>query len=452
MDNIKGVSNYIAPAMKGDVKGPETPQEKPAEQNDQVQLGGDKPEMPQAMKPHKKWLFLNYIAADCNLTEYQLKNIDNQELVGSDNNTHVVAYVDVGPKPNPMDNTWQGARSYYVNKDDTPNKINSELIAEYGDHVDMSDPKTLTKYVVDAVGKFPADHVCLVLNDHGGGFTGAMSDETDGNFMSVPQIRDALDKAQEVTGKKIDIIGFDACLMAEAEVAYELKDKANIMLAAEESEGGPGWTYNSMLGGENISQAIKTAQEAMIHKINVGPEEFAKIVVNVNKQHNEDIPTFSAVNLNKMDAFKDSLNEFAKTVRKSGDKESVKAAIQGAENYGGGWTPYKDIRDVGHLADNLIANAKDPALKGAAEKMAKAVKDVVIANEVNPQSHPKSQGISVYAPIDKPSLEYNYGDLKFAKDSEWDEMLQELGVGGAPSEGRATPRFWTDGTVRKSKE
>ena len=101
---------------------------------------------------------MNYIAADCNLTKYQLGNIDQQEKVGSDANTHVVAYVDVGNQHHTYGN-WKDCRAYYVTKDNTPGKLKSEVVGEFG-KTDMSKPQTLTKFIVDAMGKFPADHVC----------------------------------------------------------------------------------------------------------------------------------------------------------------------------------------------------------------------------------------------------------------------------------------------------
>jgi hypothetical protein len=454
MDNIKGVNSYIAPTVSKEVSSQAAPREQaPEQKGDSVALGGDVPSMPAAIKDKKKWLFLNVIAADCNLKEFQCKNVDNQELVGSDANTHVVAYIDVGPEPNPLDKTWSNCRTYYVTHDEVPNKINSELISEHGP-TDMADPKVLRNFIIDAVGKFPADHVCLVLNDHGGGFTGAMADDTSGGFMSVPQINQAIGEAEKVTGKKIDIIGFDACLMAETEVAYQLKDKANIMLSSEESEGGPGWTYNSMLGGKTMATAVQELQKRMgsgLEKINCSPEEFAKIVVNVNKEHDNDIATFSAIDLKKMDAFKDTMNAFAKAVRKSDDKDAVRNAVNQAENYGGGWAPYKDIRDVQDLADKIIGGTKDPALKKAAEDVKKAVGDVVMANENNPQSHPNSHGISVFIPTDKSAVTAQYDELAFSKDTEWDAMLKELGVGAPASDPNKIPDYWPDGSVRKHK-
>ncbi len=411
-----------------------------------------------AIKPHKKWLFLNYVAADCNLTEYQLKNLDQQELVGSDENTHIVAYVDVGPKPAPLKakdgngvepGSWSGCRTYYITKDDELNKLNSEVIEEHGNHVDMSNPETLKKFVVDAIRKFPADHVALILNDHGGGFTGAMADDTDGNFMSVPGIAKALREAQQETGKKIDIIGFDACLMAEGEVAYELKDVADIMLASEESEGGPGWTYDSMLGGKTITEAISRTQKNLFKKINVSPYEFAKVVVEVNEEHNNDISTFSATDLSKMNLVKDKADALAKAIIDTKDKEAIKGAIRDAENYGGGWAPYRDIHDLHHLARNIIKRTNDPKVKKAAEEVKKAVEEAVFANEVNPAQHPESRGLSIYAPTTG-KMEKDYMDLQFVKDTHWDEALESLGVKYDPN--KKGPKVWPDGSPRKQKE
>ncbi len=448
MDSIRNFQPAIQSASTNEGKALPERKETPPQSSlkDQVNIGGNDPVMPDPIKPHKKWLFVNYVAADCNLTDFQLKNIDQQELVGSDATTHLVAYVDVGEQKNIMGD-WKHCRSLYINKDDKLGELNSELIEDFG-KTDMSDYHTLTKYVVDAIGKFPADHVCLVLNDHGGGFTGAMSDDGSGkNSISIPQMREALEKAQEITGKKIDILGFDACLMAESEVAYELRNTADIMMASEETENGPGWAYNTILGGSNMAEAIKTVQESALYKINVEPKDFAKIVMDVNQQNNHDIPTFSTVDLSEMEDLKTSLNDFAKTVRNSDDKDSVKQAIRDAESMGGGWAPYNDLRDIGHLADNIIANSKDVKLQEAAKDVKERLSEAVLFNQVNPQEHPKSQGLTIFAPTDKSSLSTQYTDLQFAKDTEWDEMLTELGIGGSKME--EIPEFWTDGTKRR---
>lgn len=432
----------------------------PPASKDSVEIGKQPADI--EAKPHKKWLFLNYVAADCNLTEFQMKNLDQQELVGSDQNTHIAAFIDIGDKTNPFQEGWQNCRQYYITKDATAGKLKSELVQEYGP-TDMANPNTLRDFVVEATKRYPADHVALILNDHGGGFTGAMSDDGSGGFMTVPQIRQALEEAEKITGKKIDIVGMDACLMGETEVAYELKDTAKYLLASEESEGGPGWTYDSMLGGKTLGTAIKKVQEELKlgHRIDVGPEEFSKIVVDINREHNKDISTFSATDLTRMEEVKTASDALAKAIKSSNDKDSIRAAIEKSENYGGGWLPYRDIRDAVDLGNKLIESSSDEKVKAAAQAMIEAVNKAVFANENSPETHPESHGLSIYAPTSNATqVGYKYGDLKFAQQTEWDEALISLykpssgGDDGSANPVKDVPDVWPDGspwTTRKSE-
>lgn len=432
------------------VSTPATPQveEKQTETaaQDTVSVGSGEKEG--AIKPHKKWLFFNYIAGDCNLTKYQLDNIDQQEMVGSDENTHIVAFVDSGPSVNLAKlngEKWSGARTLYVNKDTEKRNLNSEVIENHGDKVDMSDWKVLRDNLVKAIDRFPADHVALIFNDHGGGLVGAMSDDHDGDFMSVPDLAKGIMEAQKITGKKIDIIGMDACLMAETEVAYQFRNAGDIYLASEESEGGPGWNYDSMLGGKTMKDAISHVQESMQNKIDVSPKEFAKIVVDINEQHNNYIPTFSATDLSKMEAVKDSVANLADAIINTKDKATVKQAITESEHYGGYSAPYKDLRDLHHLSRKLIAKSSDPEIKKACEEVQKSLGQAVFANETDPNKYPESKGLSIYAPTFG-KMGYNYGDMEFAKDTRWKEAMESLGVKYDPS---LKAEAWPDGSKIK---
>ena len=411
-----------------------------------------------ALKPRKKWLFLNYIAADCNLATFQMGNIDNQEYVGSDLNTHIVAYVDVGHRPNPLDKTWSGARCYYINRDRTPRQLNSELISDFGDKVDMSNPETLTRFIVDAMKKFPSDYVALIMNDHGGGFTGGMADDSDGTFMSVPQMKKALADAEAITGKKIDIVGFDACLMAEAEVAYELRDNARILLASEESEGGDGWSYSTMLSQARTS-AIEMLQDSLEKRIKVSPEDFAKIVVKVCSNYQVSIPTFSAVDLTKMNNLSKAVNDFAGSIIAYGQSNGIKMAFSQAEHYGENMLPYRDIHDLYHLADLVYHAVENPRIRESAEKVKKALNEAVIANESSKSTHPNSHGLSIYAPTRVGLMPgYGYNDLQFARDNEWDEAVTLTAHTPRPETGDVEepeksgsceiPEYWPDGSLR----
>lgn len=396
--------------------------------NDKVEISGKKPDIPEGI--HKDWLFLNYIAGDCNLTPFQLGNIDDQERAGSDESTHIIALIDVGPDLNPMDQSWSGARTYYVTKDAEEGKINSPVIAEHGQHVNMVDPKTLTNFIIENVKKFPADNVALVLNDHGSGFIGAMSDETDGRgHLNMPQIRRALEEAEKVTGKKIDVLGFDACLMADTQAAYELKDCAHYLLASEETEGGSGWTYAPMLTNV-MTDAIKELQlNIRDSKINVSPEIFVKNVVRECEKHQADIPTFSATDLTKMGSLGKSIDSLARSIIETNEKDQVRGAIVNAECYAGGWSVYRDMHDLHHMAELIDKSVTDGKVKEAAQGVMDALSQAVIANEADPENYPNSNGLHIYAPTVSSSdylTMFGYKGLRLGQDTMWDEAIINL--------------------------
>ncbi|MEQ8224822.1 MAG: clostripain-related cysteine peptidase, partial [Candidatus Eremiobacterota bacterium] len=186
----------------------------------------------------------------------------------------------------------------------------------------------------------------------------------------------------------------------------------------------------------------------------------------------------SATDLTKMDALTKSVDAFAKTIIASGEKSAIRTAFRKGDKYGGGYDPYKDLKDLNNLAENVSKAVKDPAVKEAAANVQKAFKDAIIANESSPR-YPGSAGLTIYAPTNSGSgVGYGYQELAFAKDTKWSEALKEVGkapgIGGgysiddgngsidgwgsdnmfsvAPAD---TPAFLPDGSpfpVRKNKE
>ena len=139
-----------------------------------------------------------------------------------------------------------------------------KTIYEAEDNLNMADPSTLYSLVKYCFEKYETDCYDLILWDHGGGpINGYGIDEISGDVMILPEIAVALEKSCEETGKKLEIVGFDACLMGSLEVANALKDTAEYMIASEEVESGFGWDYSflSELGspdmdGARLSQKI----------------------------------------------------------------------------------------------------------------------------------------------------------------------------------------------------
>lgn len=143
-----------------------------------------------------------------------------------------------------------------------------ETVELLDDTTCMSEPQTLTDFIVWAKENYPADRYMLVLWDHGGGFAGGygmdhLNKREDGeNIISASEIIKAIKKAD----MKFDVIGFDACLMQNIEFANALEPYADYYLASEETEPGTGWFYAAGFG--------RLAEDAT-----VSTEEFGRSMV-----------------------------------------------------------------------------------------------------------------------------------------------------------------------------
>ena len=112
----------------------------------------------------------------------------------------------------------------------------------------MSDGATLEDFIRWAAENYEADRYMLTLWDHGGGMVyGYGLDQINSQGTDCIKVS-ALADALEGAGVKFDIIGFDACLMQEIEIAKALAPYADYLLASEETESGCGWFYTYAYG------------------------------------------------------------------------------------------------------------------------------------------------------------------------------------------------------------
>ena len=123
----------------------------------------------------------------------------------------------------------------------------------------MTSPDTLAGFIQYGAKHFPADRMCLILWDHGGGsISGYGYDEKTGRnqSMTLAGINTALKKG----GVRFDFVGFDACLMATVENGLMLNQYADYMIASEETEPGVGWYYTNWLTALNANTSLPTVQ------------------------------------------------------------------------------------------------------------------------------------------------------------------------------------------------
>ncbi|MCD4782641.1 MAG: hypothetical protein K8T10_02300 [Candidatus Eremiobacteraeota bacterium] len=375
-----------------------------AEAMNKIQGAGEPRPYPEPDK--KKWTILHYTAGDNNLVSYLNSDVNEMEVVGSNDDMNLVVQFDKGRSY---------CHRYYLEQDGDMRVINSPVLKDMGS-TNMADPKVMADFIKFGVKNYPADHYALIIGDHGGGWVGAVSDDSHDGWMSTPDIQKGLQMAQDETGTKMDILGFDACLMATSEVGYELKDNVNYMVASEQTEGGSGWPYTPLL----TSETLKSVQRALRQKINLSPEDFAKKMITNAAGDQYSIPTLSATDLTKMDSFAKVVDKFAEAIINTETPNStLKSLASKTESFYG-------LKDHYHFSE-LVSKSDDISdvnLKEAAKGMMAAIKEAVI-EEQHSSKYPNAHGLTAEIPS-YGGVDSGYTDLKFAKDTKWDEAMNKM--------------------------
>ena len=129
--------------------------------------------------------------------------------------------------------------------------------------LNMAESETLSTFLSYVGTHYRSDRYALILWDHGGGPNeGACYDELfPGQALSLAEIQKALGGyGGSPLGKKLSWIGFDACLMANLETAYVLREAADCLIASQAEEPSSGWNYAFLKGLESDIDAAETGR------------------------------------------------------------------------------------------------------------------------------------------------------------------------------------------------
>ena len=126
--------------------------------------------------------------------------------------------------------------------------------------------------------------------------------------MSLPKLRQGISGALKDTGlKKLDLVGFDMCLMAEMETAAEIADLAQVMVASQALEPGDGWPYEQILpafGEESLGVGRLGAQIVDAYGKHYGGRQ-------------EQVATLSAIDLGEVQKLAETMNTLAAKMSRS---------------------------------------------------------------------------------------------------------------------------------------
>ncbi|MGM0427466.1 MAG: clostripain-related cysteine peptidase [Thermodesulfobacteriota bacterium] len=201
-----------------------------------------------AVTPPKSWTLIIYMDGDNDLESDFIDGFLKMAQIGSDANVNIVVQFDRSPRNDQRYGDWADANRFYITSGLTPTVANA--VPDWGDgqggrEVDMANPETLTAFMNWAVENYPADMYALIIGDHGEAWAGVCLDETSGDYWMYPtEIREAVQAAQVA----VDLIGFDACLMATMDTAWQMRDTGAAVMVGSEASAYT-WPWDLILEG-----------------------------------------------------------------------------------------------------------------------------------------------------------------------------------------------------------
>lgn len=298
---------------------------------------------------------------------------------------------------------------------------------------------------------YPAEHYGLILWDHGFGILVPQYDEEknswdiepDGNqygccnltramlvddyHKTVMNNEDMVETAriiaEDIIGKKIDLLGFDCCMGAMFEHGYQLRNYANYMVGSQDCELADGFNYKRLMMHFEAGH--------------VTPLQIAQDVVydygDYNKTH---APigryTMSAFDLAYADQLKNNVDMVAHWLLEvlKAENPTFKNIILDTRRELIRFCMTPSYTDLHHFYQNLYQNLEPYENFSAVQELRKLIvegkeiiKNAVVANVAGPVNK-HAQGISIYFPFSH--IDSSYPSTPFANESIWFTFLQDL--------------------------
>jgi hypothetical protein len=397
-----------------------------------------------------KWTWLVYMAGDNNLEGAGFDDLKEMEKAGSTNDVNIIVQFD----------TEQNKTTRYMVE-----KGNLKAVQEMPG-VNCGDPAILTEFIKWGMKNYPAQHYLLDVWNHGGGwedlppdynydairsaspketvkikrFKKALFLTTINTIHQLPPVaraialdvhsHDYLDNQELRNGvskalpknRKLDILGYDACLMNMLEIAYEMKDTAAYMVGSEETEPGAGWPYDTIL-------------KNLVEKPAATSKDLAKSIVLAYGQYykkTSEATTQSALDLASIETTAAAVSELADALISALKQKNNLDAVDGitlARQYCQKFD-MPEYLDVGDFAGKITLKfPKNNAVKTAVGKILESLKkpgssQLVIQNNTTGSTMAKATGVSIYFPESRKEYSPAYGKLLFNKAYHWDDFLE----------------------------
>jgi len=420
--------------------------------------------MARTAQAKKKWTVMVYLAGDNNLDSAGAGDLAEMKTVGSTRDISVVAQFDRSGKN-------RATNRYFLQKG---TRLDEDVVTALGE-TNTGDPAVLRDFVKWAVTEHPAQRYMLVIWNHGSGwddsnlyegdyFSGATPpvvrkgkvispgrapapiapvamgtvraafkrgrrslfgstvstlvtsraiafDDQAKDFLDNIELKRVLAEIRRMLGRKIDILGFDACLMSMVEVAYQIRDAVALTCGSEEEEAGDGWPYDTIL-------------KALAARPSMAPRDLADLVVKnylASYKPNEGV-TFSATDLSAIAPLATAVNGLGAALTRALADPAARGAIVAVraqvQEYS---SPYDQYCDLADLCALLARGVKRPDLKRACDTVRAALDKAVIRAGAKGKRVAHSSGVSIYFP--KKTVSSLYATLDFSRRGAWASFI-----------------------------
>lgn len=362
------------------------------------------------------WTILVHMGAENNLYRFGLE--DRAELVkglqGVDGVQALVLF----------DGIKDGDSTVYLIDKNGEKQVSAPFIPA-NKEIDSGDVKVATSFAQWAAKAYPADHTFLGYWDHGSGLfmngqatiTKGIVWDDKGSHMTTADMGAVTAGFKQAAGKNLAVLAFDACLMAHGEMAYQVRNSVDYMVASEELEPGKGWDYTGW--GKQLAASNRTPAAVSSALVDA---YHASYQPGGSQSSGRDDATLSATDVAAFTRnVVPALNAFVDVAgaKMGGEKATFQNARKASQTFYN-----KDCADLGDFFKKVAATTADQDVKTAAGNVLKAY-ETAIVNEKHVTKFAGATGLVLYFPTPTQRIQAAYGDAKqiaFAE-TKWGQFL-----------------------------
>ena len=272
----------------------------------------------------------------------------------------------------------------------------------------MGEPNSLSRFLNYGYENYTSESYGLILWNHGNGPVMGYGNDLlyDKDALTLPEIEAALKTSPFGTDNKLAFIGFDACLMASAELACMVDDYGDYMIASQEVEPGFGWNY------EVLKYFGKTDAKTLIQLIVEDYINYSNAFFEKNTFFKSEV-TLAAVDLSYAAELESAIDIFFGAAAENVHEEFNELALNRVKTRAFGRAT------TGSEYDLVDMQALMRAMGSSYKKESKVIQDILDDMIIYSDSNTvESCGLSLY---------YPYYNKKYYEAS-WKEIYSELGL------------------------